>query len=139
MTPISYMTPNGDFAASCQTADDKPHPGLIEAPDGGAYGMRWDGNLWGEDAEAQARADAFMYGAPVPESVSRIQARKALGRDMWTAADAAITASGNWDLQCEFEEPTWYRNNPHIIAMAVWLFHMSPAQLDDLFRLAATK
>lgn len=67
------MTPNGDFAVSCQgympaTEDSPeipetppPHPGLIPAPPGGAEGMRWTGETWVDDADAEARAWAFIH------------------------------------------------------------------------------
>lgn len=67
MTPISYMTPAGDFACSCQTVEDKPHEGLIEIPverlnRGEMYGSKWDmvQGRWVDDPASQARADAFM-------------------------------------------------------------------------------
>lgn len=137
LPPIAYMTPAGDFAASCEVGTPPQHPNLIPAPDGGGYGMHWDGSSWLEDPLSDGRARAFMFGDPVPEFVSRVQAKKALGRDAWTAISSAVEVSNDWNLQCEFDEPVWRRDNPYIIALANNMFGWGNTELDQLFIQAA--
>lgn len=148
---IQYMTPIGDWACSCDKPENCPSAALLPAPadpDGfhGADGMRWTGKAWVDDPSSSERAFAVMWPdealAQEREAMTctRTQARKALGRDMWTAISAYVEASGDWDLQSDFEAGEWHRTNANLVAMATAApFSMGDDQLDGLFRLAATK
>ena len=75
---------------------------------------------------------------PVPESVTPRQARLALlGAGLLDAVNAAVAAAGtqaqiDWDYALEIK-----RSNPLIASMAAGL-GLTSAQIDDLFRTAAT-
>lgn len=75
---------------------------------------------------------------PVPQEVSRFQARAALmAAGLLDAADAAVAASGDAFLQLAWKEATAFpRTSPGIAALAPAL-GLTDADLDDLFRAAA--
>lgn len=75
---------------------------------------------------------------PVPQEVSRFQARAALmAAGLLDAADAAVAASGDAFLQLAWKEATAFpRTSPGIAALAPSL-GLTEADLDDLFRAAA--
>lgn len=75
---------------------------------------------------------------PVPQSVSRFQAKAALAQaGLLTQADAVVMASGNAVLQLAWSEANQFqRNSPGIAALAPAL-GLDSAGLDDLFRAAA--
>ena len=76
--------------------------------------------------------------APVPEEVSRFQARAALlGAGLLSFVEAAIAASGNPLAQLAWADAqTFRRDSPTVAAMSAVL-GLTDAQLDDLFRSAA--
>lgn len=75
---------------------------------------------------------------PVPQSVSRFQAKAALAlAGLLEQANAVVAASGNVVLQLAWAEATEFkRNSPGINALAPAL-GLDDAALDDLFRTAA--
>lgn len=75
---------------------------------------------------------------PVPQEVSRFQARAALmAAGLLETADLAVAASGDAFLQLAWKEAvTFRRNSPGIAALAPAL-GLTDADLDDLFRAAA--
>lgn len=75
---------------------------------------------------------------PVPQEVSRFQAKAALSlAGKLTEADAAVAASNNPILQLAWAEATTFkRNSPGIAALAPAI-GLDDAALDDLFRTAA--
>lgn len=139
---VQYMTPDGDFAASCQTEADRPHPALIEAPPGGAYGMHWDGTVWAYDPGADARAHAMMYPAlalaeeRAEMACTPLQAMLALGEARWAMVEAALAARP-WEVRARFKAAeTWRRTNPVVIEMGAQALGLTDSDLDNLFRLA---
>lgn len=75
---------------------------------------------------------------PVPQEVSRFQAKEALRQaGLLTQADAIVAASGNPTLQNAWANAnSFMRNSPGINALAPAL-GLDSAGLDDLFRTAA--
>ncbi len=75
---------------------------------------------------------------PVPQEVSRFQARAALlDAGLLAQADAVVAASGNALLQLAWTDAVSFkRNSPGIAALAPAL-GLDDAALDDLFRAAA--
>lgn len=75
----------------------------------------------------------------VPQVVSRRQAKQALLRaDLLDDVDAAISASANRAWQIDWADAQEFRRDwPALVAMQPAL-GLSDAQVDDLFRLAAT-
>lgn len=75
---------------------------------------------------------------PVPQVVSRFQAKAALAQaGLLAQADAVVAASGNAVLQLAWTEANQFqRNSPGIAALAPAL-GLDSAGLDDLFRAAA--
>lgn len=75
---------------------------------------------------------------PVPEEVSRFQARAALlNAGLLAQADAAVAGSGNALLQLAWTDAVSFkRNSPGIAALAPAL-GLDDGALDDLFRAAA--
>lgn len=136
--PVSYMTPDGDFVASCSSAADQPDPRVIEAPDGGCHGMRWTGAEWIDDPEAEARAWAFLYGAPLPEAVTDEQLINAMGAEAWDRL-SQIKGTLSFALRIAIDRrKVWGRADVEVAELAA-VFQWTPEQADDLFRLAATK
>lgn len=75
---------------------------------------------------------------PVPQSVSRFQAKAALAQaGLLAQADAAVAASGDAVLQLAWTEANQFqRNSPGIAALAPVL-GLDNSGLDNLFRVAA--
>lgn len=75
---------------------------------------------------------------PVPQEVTRFQARAALmAAGLLDAADQAVAASGDAFLQLAWKEAVGFpRNSPSIAALAPTL-GLTEADVDDLFRAAA--
>lgn len=75
---------------------------------------------------------------PVPQSVSRFQARAALHlAGLLTTVESAIANSGNAIAQIAWADAVQFeRNSPTIVALASTL-NLTNAQIDDLFRNAA--
>ena len=71
--------------------------------------------------------------------VSRRQARLALGEARCAILDAAAdNVALPWAMREAIKSATeWHRNAPEIDELA-WLLGLSAAEIDDLFRLAAT-
>lgn len=90
------------------------------------------------DAEADAIRVALIPANPVPQSVSRFQAKAALAlAGLLGQANAAVAASNDVVLQLAWAEATEFkRNSPGINALAPAL-GLDNAALDDLFRAAA--
>lgn len=108
----------------------------IEAPGGAsvvpprpAAHWAWDGQGWVEGA---------LPPVAVPDVVSRFQAKAALAlAGKLTAAEAAVTASGDVVLQLAWAEANDFRrNSPGINALAP-LIGLDAAGLDALFIAAA--
>ena len=148
LPPIAYMTPAGDFAASCEVGTPPPHPDLIPAPDGGGYGMHWDGSAWEDDPGADARVHAYLN----PEA-ALAEERAAMAVDRWQMIAALdLTDAGYWptisawaeDPSCDPVTRSAIRNVqrvPRVSEMVdffQWLLHIGPEQTDAIFRLAAT-
>jgi hypothetical protein len=110
-------------------------PSIVTAtvPDGvGRERLRWaDGTLVVLDASP-------VTPAPVPQSVTPLQARKALRASGLSDAVEAYIATQSAALQDEWEYAiSVERDNPAIAAAGPAL-GLTDAQIDDLFRLAAT-
>ena len=143
--PIAYMIPTGEFAINCESFRDKPHPDLVEAPEGGCYDMRWTGDEWVDDPTAQSKVDAFFdpLGALEREratmSCTRLQAMLTLGEDQWNTV-STVLASQPWEVRARFNDADiWTRNNQLINMLGAQVLGLTDTQLDDLFRLAVTK
>ncbi len=148
MTPIAYMTPAGDFAASCEVGTPPPHPGLIPAPPGGAYGMHWDGTSWHEDSSVEARVHAYLY----PE-VALAEERLGMSVDRWQMIAALdLTDPSYWQTinawasnpSCDPVTKSAILNVQRIPRLSQmvdffqWLLGITPEQTDNIFRLATT-
>lgn len=89
------------------------------------------------------KSDAWLQAHPVPASCTRRQGRLALLQaGKLDTAEAAIAAIADpaqkRAAQIEYEADTWERNNAFLVAL--WLgMGGTLDDLDDLFRLAATK
>lgn len=81
---------------------------------------------------------AAWQTVPVPQEVSRFQARAALLQaGLLETADLAVAASGDPFLQLAWKEATTFpRSSPGIAALAPAL-GLTDEDLDDLFRAAA--
>lgn len=89
-----------------------------------------------------AEAVAFgpdPYQEPVPESISPLQARRALrNANLYDAVVDAVANADDPDLTDAWEYATvWLRSDPHINTLAVAL-GLTSEQVDDLFRAAAS-
>lgn len=74
---------------------------------------------------------------PVPQSVSRFQARAALMQaGLLDQAEAAIAQAGPFEQLAWAETTEWLRDSPTINAIGAAL-GLSSAEIDDLFRRAA--
>lgn len=75
----------------------------------------------------------------VPQSVSMFQARTALRRaGLLAAVEAAVAASADPEIQDAWEYATEFpRTSPTLAALAAQI-GLTDAQVDDLFRVAAT-
>lgn len=146
----AWMTPNGDFALTCEAGTTLPREGLIPAPDGGRYGMRYDGAEWIEDAAAYDRAMAWCYQMPqpAPESCTALQGRRALGMERVQQISQIVahldllrpdlTEEEIWEAQQAWEyAATWDRLGREV-NMIRELYGMSESDRDDFMRLAVT-
>lgn len=90
------------------------------------------------DAEADAIRAAMVQPNPVPQEVSRFQAKAALSlAGKLAQADAAVAASNDPILQLAWAEATTFkRNSPGIAALAPAI-GLDDAALDALFTTAA--
>lgn len=82
--------------------------------------------------------DAWVLGlAAVPQSVTPLQARRAMRQA--SVLDAVKAAVGtNPEMQDAFDFATSFNRESTFIGQAQALLHWNDAQIDDLFRLAAT-
>ncbi|MCB5411325.1 hypothetical protein [Pseudogemmobacter faecipullorum] len=94
------------------------------------------GWLW-SDADGFLSPDVEQEPTPIPEVISRLQARMALlGAGLLQKVEAHISSSGDVMLQLAWAEATeWRRDSPTIARLAVE-FSLSSDQVDDLFRAA---
>lgn len=123
MMPVSYMTPAGVWACSCQSEADKPDPALIPAPDGGGEGLRWDGAGW-------------VAFAPPPDSCTKRQLFLAMTDAEFEAIEAALATlpprlRAAMDAAQQID-----RLHPHTLMMMQGA-RISPERRDELFILAA--
>lgn len=141
LTEQGATSQSGSFDASTTTAnavlvDD------VELP------AQWVGNAYGYTDDAfvllsQALIDAAYPPAPVPQSVTRRQARQALLLagllgNVQPAIDAIPDATQRGMAQIEWDDSQEFqRNRPILIALATAL-GLSSEDLDNLFRTAAT-
>lgn len=97
----------------------------VEVPDGVFAGFFLDGGEW---------VAPPLGASPIPQSVSRFQAKAALAMaGLLDQANAAVAASGNVVLQLAWAEATEFkRNSPGINALAPAL-GLDDAALDQLF------
>ena len=151
MMPIQYMTRAGIWACSCQSAADKPHPELVEAPadaEGfhGAEGKRWTGSAWVDDPTAVAQAFALMY----PEQ-ALAQERAGMVADKWQIVAALeILEPGAWPKVATFRASplctpvlaaaidyaiTLPRMSESVATLA-WAMDLPDERVDAVFRLA---
>lgn len=95
--------------------------------------------LWNEVSARQDIEPFAPQPDPVPQSVSMFQARTALRRaGLLAAVEAAVDASGDPEIQDAWEYATEFpRSSPTIAALAAQI-GLTDAQVDDLFRVAAT-
>lgn len=74
---------------------------------------------------------------PVPQTVSRFQARAALMQaGLLAQVEAAIAQAGPFEQLAWAETTEWHRDSPTINAIGTAL-NLTPAQIDDLFMAAA--
>lgn len=95
--------------------------------------------LWDEVSTRQDIEPFAPQPDPVPQSVSMFQARTALRRaGLLAAVEATVAASGDPEIQDAWEYATEFpRTSPTIAALAAQI-GLTDAQVDDLFRVAAT-
>ena len=103
----------------------EPPAGSIEVPEPPPGDAVWSGAGW-------------IVTEPVPQSVSRFQAKAALAlAGLLDQANDVVAGSGNTVLQLAWAEATEFkRNSPGINALAPAL-GLDDAALDDLFRTAS--
>lgn len=78
-------------------------------------------------------------GQPVPQSVSMFQARTALRRaGLLAAVEAAVAASADPEIQDAWEYGTELHRASRTVAALAAQIGLTDAQVDDLFRVAAT-
>ena len=135
MMPVSYMTPEGVWACSCQTEADKPNPALIPAPEGGGEGLRWDGEAW-------------VAYAPPPDACTRFLGLRALGRirvDQIEAVMAGLdaleiypgvtlSADEVWSIRTAWREAGTFERLSPDLAFVMWLFGWDDDMRDSFFR-----
>lgn len=79
-----------------------------------------------------------LIDIPVPTSVTRLQARLALLQTGKLATVEAAIAAADEQTRVWYEDsPVWHRDNPTLTGLAQKL-GLSDADVDDLFKLAAT-
>jgi hypothetical protein len=147
---LTYMTPAGDFAMSCEAGALLPREGLIPAPEGGRYGMRYDGAAWIEDAASYARAIAWCYpeSAPAPDSCTALQGRRALGMERVQHIDDLVahldllrpdlSAEEIWVVQMAWRHAATWERLGHEVELLRELYGMSEEERDQFMRLAVT-
>jgi hypothetical protein len=91
------------------------------------------------DAAAAQKAAALLESEREAMTCTRLQAMLALGETRWQVVTAAIAAQP-WEVRARFEDAAeWRRLNPLIAMLGGQVLGLTDTQLDDLFRLAATK
>lgn len=101
--------------------------------------------FWNEDrlgpldlAALQARCEAIATFVPVPATVSPLQMRKALRQlDLKTSVDAYV-ATLDEEAREEWEYCTEVRRDHAVLNAGAAALGKTDAEVDDLFRLAAT-
>ena len=134
-----YDPVTGVWLASCQEGTPCPFPGAVEVPPeaqtGGGEGMRWDGGAW-------------VAYVPPPDSCTRLQGLLALGMERAVQIEQVILhldevypnmpAELVWEIQTTYRNSQdWHRTHPFVDLMRAE-FNMTPAERDDLMRLAVT-
>lgn len=144
------MTLSGDFAASCQEGTPPPHPALVVAPEGGGYGMRYDGAAWMEDAASYDRAMALCYNLPrpAPDRCTALQGRRALGMERVQHIDDLVahldllrpdlSAEEIWVVQMAWRHAATWERLGHEVNLLRDLYGMSEEERDQFMRLAVT-
>lgn len=114
-----YLTPNGGYYEGERQSNHDQEVPRRESPWDTFDGAKW------------------IPGTPVPESVTPLQARRALRvSNVLDVVKAAV--SQDPDAQEAFEYATlWYRASP-FVAQVQALLAWTDKQVDDLFRLADT-
>ena len=103
--------------------------GWIPAPEGAAIGATWDGSAFGPAPAEPPR--------PVPDAISRFQARAALlNAGLLGQVEAAIAQADAMTQLAWAEAVEWKRSSPLINAIGAQL-GLTPAQMDALFASAA--
>lgn len=123
--------------AQSQTAAPDYHPGEREIPCTEEQHRNPQGWMLRDGALVTAPPLPAPL-VPVPASVSSAQAKIALKRAGYlSAAKHVIDALGDEEIEIWFADArVWERSHPHVIAVAAAL-DLVPAQVDDLFRIAA--
>jgi len=110
--------------------DDFTLPGkTLIASDTANIGDIWDGSAFTPPAPPPA---------PVPESVSRRQAKRALlAAGLLSTVEAAV-AGASAEVQIDWTDAIEFRRDNALIASMAVSLGLTSAQIDDLFRSAAT-
>lgn len=110
---------------------------IIRSPDGRIIGILANGELSAAAVESDI-ASPYAPPAPVPLEVSPWQIRRALNASGLRAVVEGAVANAGQDAKDGWEFASVIRrDNPLLAGMAAAL-GMTPAQVDDLFRLAAS-
>lgn len=139
--PTAYMTPDGDWAGNWY--EDSPvADGLIEAPDGGGYGLRWNGKAWAADEGSEGRAEAYIEVPVFNRDTAAVETWKIVAlidRLKWQTAidfsNSAGTPPALWAI-IKYPPEMMHRASPDIDVLA-WVIGYGPAETDDLFIRAA--
>lgn len=115
-----------------------PENGEVFAYETEAERIKWGAAALVPMTPEQVTAHLAPKPAPVPQEVSRFQAKEALRlAGLLSQADAIVAASGNATLQNAWGNANSFkRNSPGIAALAPAL-GLDSAGLDNLFRTAA--
>lgn len=120
-----------------ETTDDIETPdGATAVPQRPSPWHEWQNETWVHDTAGESAAVLAAERAGM--KVSRLQARKAM-RDagIFAAVDAAVSASGNPDIQDAWANAIEFRRfSPTILALSAQI-GLTDTQLDNLFRAAA--
>lgn len=112
-----------------EAADGFTIPGkvLVTAPAYVDVGWTYNGSAY----------SAPEVTVPVPEVITRYQAREALRRQSLLSTVTALVGGSSEEIQLKWSETTeWRRDNATLITLATAL-GLTSEQIDDLFRAAA--
>ncbi len=143
MNYAPYMTPDGDWAGNFYA--DTPIPqGMVKAPDGGRYGMRWAGKDWASDPDSEDRVDTFIRGPDAvllaeraAMSCTRWQMIVAMGEANWAKiTQYADSPDAPWAMRIIISNAVDVPRLSETVDALAWVLGMAPGEVDTLFRAA---